>query len=87
MADQLASLLDLLPPIAVIRRGITPAEIPQVAATLVARGFRVIEVPLNSPPPKGSRLGASDEKSLAIGRAADRIRGNAVETASRVKEG
>jgi len=50
MADDLASFLDPLPLIAVLR-GITPEEIPEVGATLVAHGFRVIEVPLNSPRP------------------------------------
>ena len=50
MADDLASFLDPLPLIAVLR-GITPEEIPAVGATLVDHGFRLIEVPLNSPRP------------------------------------
>jgi 2-dehydro-3-deoxyphosphogalactonate aldolase len=50
MADHLADFLDPLPFIAVLR-GITPEEIPTVAATLAAQGFRIIEVPLNSPRP------------------------------------
>ena len=50
MADCLADFLDPLPFIAVLR-GITPEEIPAVGATLAAHGFRIIEVPLNSPRP------------------------------------
>ena len=50
MADHLADFLDPLPFIAVLR-GIAPEEIPAVGATLAAHGFRIIEVPLNSPRP------------------------------------
>ena len=50
MADDLASFLEPLPLIAVLR-GITTQEIPEVCAALVAHGFRIIEVPLNSPQP------------------------------------
>lgn len=39
-----------LPLIAVLR-GITPAEIDAVAAALAENGFRILEVPLNSPDP------------------------------------
>jgi len=46
----IADYLDPLPLVAVLR-GITPAEIPAVAAALVAEGFRILEVPLNSPQP------------------------------------
>jgi 2-dehydro-3-deoxyphosphogalactonate aldolase len=46
----LAACLESLPFIAVLR-GITPAEIADVAAALVAEGFRILEVPLNSPQP------------------------------------
>jgi 2-dehydro-3-deoxyphosphogalactonate aldolase len=53
MTDHLASFLEPLPLIAVLR-GITPEEIPAVGATLVAHGFRIIEVPLNSPRPLDS---------------------------------
>src|SRR4051812_31944790 len=42
--------LSPLPFIAVLR-GITPEEIPSVADALVGEGFRVLEVPLNSPRP------------------------------------
>ena len=43
-----APYLAPLPLIAVLR-GITPEEIPDVAGTLYDAGFRVLEVPLNSP--------------------------------------
>jgi 2-dehydro-3-deoxyphosphogalactonate aldolase len=46
----LQSFLESLPLIAVLR-GITPEEIPSVAGALIAEGFRVLEVPLNSPRP------------------------------------
>ena len=45
-----ADYLEPLPLVAVLR-GITPGEIPAVAAALVAEGFRILEVPLNSPQP------------------------------------
>jgi 2-dehydro-3-deoxyphosphogalactonate aldolase len=48
--NPLQSFLAPLPLIAVLR-GITPEEIPAVAEALVAEGFRVLEVPLNSPLP------------------------------------
>lgn len=44
----LASYIVELPLIAVLR-GITPGEIPGVGDALVEAGFRVLEVPLNSP--------------------------------------
>lgn len=50
MADRLADFLEPLPFIAVLR-GITPEEIPAIGTTLASRGFRIIEVPLNSPRP------------------------------------
>jgi 2-dehydro-3-deoxyphosphogalactonate aldolase len=50
MIHPLAGFLEPLPFIAVLR-GITPEEIPSVGATLVANGFRILEVPLNSPRP------------------------------------
>ena len=68
MADDLASFLDPLPLIAVLR-GITPEEIPAVGATLVTHGFRVIEVPLNSPRPFDSirRLAADFGDRCLVG--------------------
>jgi len=50
MTNRLARYLDPLPLIAVLR-GITPEEIPAVGAALVAHGFAILEVPLNSPRP------------------------------------
>jgi 2-dehydro-3-deoxyphosphogalactonate aldolase len=51
--NELAKYLDPLPLIAVLR-GITPEEIPAVGDALVSNGFRVLEVPLNSPRPYDS---------------------------------
>jgi 2-dehydro-3-deoxyphosphogalactonate aldolase len=53
MTSTLVSYLEPLPLIAVLR-GITPEEIPAVGAALVANGFRILEVPLNSPRPYDS---------------------------------
>ena len=50
MNPTLVPYLEPLPLIAVLR-GITPEEIPAVGAALVANGFRILEVPLNSPRP------------------------------------
>jgi 2-dehydro-3-deoxyphosphogalactonate aldolase len=49
-AKQLVDYLTPLPLFAVLR-GITPAEIPAIGEALAAEGFRVLEVPLNSPQP------------------------------------
>jgi 2-dehydro-3-deoxyphosphogalactonate aldolase len=38
-------------PLVAVLRGITPGEIPPVADALTAEGFRILEVPLNSPQP------------------------------------
>ena len=46
--NPLARFLDPLPLIAVLR-GITPEEIPDIGSALVSSGFRILEVPLNSP--------------------------------------
>jgi 2-dehydro-3-deoxyphosphogalactonate aldolase len=48
--NPLRPYLDPLPLIAVLR-GITPEEIPAISGALIAEGFRVLEVPLNSPRP------------------------------------
>lgn len=45
--------LDALPLIAILR-GLTPQEAPAVGDALVEAGFRVLEVPLNSPRPLDS---------------------------------
>ena len=45
--------LDPLPLVAVLR-GISPEEVDQVADALVGAGFRILEVPLNSPRPYDS---------------------------------
>ena len=47
---QLRDYLSPLPLVAVLR-GITPDEVPAIADALCAEGFRVLEVPLNSPRP------------------------------------
>ena len=46
--NPLAPYLEPLPLVAVLR-GITPEEIPGVGEALTEHGFRVLEVPLNSP--------------------------------------
>ena len=38
-------------PLVAVLRGITPDEVPAVADALYAEGFRILEVPLNSPQP------------------------------------
>jgi 2-dehydro-3-deoxyphosphogalactonate aldolase len=50
MNNPLTRHLDPLPLIAVLR-GITPEEIPAVGAALMAHGFGILEVTLNSPRP------------------------------------
>ncbi len=48
--NPLLRYLDPLPLIAVLR-GITPEEVPAISGALTSVGFRVLEVPLNSPRP------------------------------------
>jgi 2-dehydro-3-deoxyphosphogalactonate aldolase len=50
MSHSLASCLTGLPLVAVLR-GIAPDEIPAISDALVETGFRILEVPLNSPRP------------------------------------
>jgi len=49
-AAPLRDYLDPLPLVAVLR-GITPAEVEAIGAALTDNGFRILEVPLNSPDP------------------------------------
>lgn len=51
--DKLTRCLQSLPLIAILR-GLTPAEAPAVGDALVAAGFCLLEVPLNSPRPLDS---------------------------------
>ncbi len=48
--NALSPFLEPLPLVAVLR-GITPEEIPAISGVLVTNGFRILEVPLNSPRP------------------------------------
>lgn len=41
-------------PLVAILRGVTPEEAPAIGEALVAAGFRIVEVPLNSPRPAAS---------------------------------
>ena len=56
-------------PLVAILRGVTPAEITDVADVLFEAGFRIIEVPLNSPDPFASigRLAKSHGDRALIG--------------------
>jgi 2-dehydro-3-deoxyphosphogalactonate aldolase len=49
-AAPLRDYLDPLPLVAVLR-GITPTEVETIGAALTDNGFRILEVPLNSPDP------------------------------------
>lgn len=49
-ASPVSSYLQALPVIAVLR-GITPEEVPAIGTALYDAGFRILEVPLNSPRP------------------------------------
>jgi 2-dehydro-3-deoxyphosphogalactonate aldolase len=50
MAIDLSQAMEELPLVAILR-GVSPAEAPDIGAVLVEAGFRIIEVPLNSPEP------------------------------------
>lgn len=60
--------LDALPLVAILR-GLTPDEAPAIGQALVTEGFRIIEVPLNSPSPLESirALSAQFGESCLIG--------------------
>ncbi len=49
-SGQLATAMAALPLVAILR-GLVPDEAPAIGAALVEAGFRIIEVPLNSPEP------------------------------------
>ena len=68
MTNPLRSYLVPLPLIAVLR-GITLPEVPAVAAALAGEGFRMLEVPLNSPGPFDSirALAAAFGESCLVG--------------------
>ena len=60
--------LDACPLVAILR-GITPAEVDAVADVLVGAGYRIIEVPLNSPDPLRSieRLAQRHGETTLVG--------------------
>jgi 2-dehydro-3-deoxyphosphogalactonate aldolase len=68
MTNPLLAYLAPLPLIAVLR-GITPEEIGPVSAALSGEGFRILEVPLNSPRPFDSIrvLATSHSDSCLVG--------------------
>ena len=68
LADSLVSL-----PLVAVLRGITPDEVPAVGAALHAEGFRILEVPLNSPRPFES-IRLLDEAFAAIAAGADALK-------------
>jgi 2-dehydro-3-deoxyphosphogalactonate aldolase len=50
MTERLAAAMERLPLVAILR-GVAPDEVAEIGRALVARGFCLIEVPLNSPEP------------------------------------
>jgi 2-dehydro-3-deoxyphosphogalactonate aldolase len=68
MTHPLRSYLEPLPLIAVLR-GITPEEIGPVSVALTGEGFRILEVPLNSPRPLESirRLATAAGEHCLVG--------------------
>jgi 2-dehydro-3-deoxyphosphogalactonate aldolase len=68
MTSTLRAFLNELPLVAVLR-GITPEEMPAALEALTSAGFRIIEVPLNSPRPLESLryLGAQAGERLLTG--------------------
>lgn len=68
MANALNDYLSELPLIAILR-GITPEECVQVVEAVFAAGFRIVEVPLNSPQPLQSieRIANAFDGQMLIG--------------------
>jgi 2-dehydro-3-deoxyphosphogalactonate aldolase len=56
-------------PLVAVLRGIAPDEIPAIADALIGEGFRILEVPLNSPQPFESirRLAAAHAAHCLVG--------------------
>ena len=62
----LRQLLEDLPLIAILR-GIQPREVPAAADVLTSAGFRIIEIPLNSPEPLESLRHLAGRRGLLVG--------------------
>ena len=62
----LRQLLEDLPLIAILR-GIRPQEVPAAADALTSAGFRIIEIPLNSPEPLESLRHLAGRTGLLVG--------------------
>lgn len=62
----LRQLLQDLPLIAILR-GIRPQEVPAAADALTSAGFRIIEIPLNSPEPLESLRHLAGRTGLLVG--------------------
>lgn len=79
LSTRLAAALQRLPLIAILR-GLTPAEAPSVGGALVAAGFGLLEVPLNSPQPLESIALLAQAHSNAL------VGAGTVLTAAQVRE-
>jgi 2-dehydro-3-deoxyphosphogalactonate aldolase len=68
MTPKFADAMKALPLVAILR-GVKPTEVDAIGAALYAAGFRLIEVPLNSPEPLASieRLVRSLPKDALVG--------------------
>jgi len=65
--EKFDTALERLPLIAILR-GLTPAEAPEIGRALVASGFALLEVPLNSPRPLASiEQLAADHPTALVG--------------------
>ena len=53
MTDRFAAALAAMPLVAILR-GVRPQEVVEIGVSLANAGFRLIEVPLNSPDPFAS---------------------------------